>query len=271
WQVADYGFTEALGIPLVEGRGFSKDYSTDTVQAILINETFARQLGEGPYAGKVLEMEPPREVIGVMKDFHFQSLEKPIEPLSVALARPGGGFPMNYLFVRISPDEAPATMQALEASWKAIAPKAPFIASFLNENTNRLYKVEEIMGQLFITAASLAIILSCMGLFGIAVLAIGQRTKEIGIRKVLGASVASLVALLSRDFLKIVALAILVAAPLAWLAMQAWLKNYAYRIDIQWWVFVLAGALAVLIAFVTLSLQSVRAARANPVEALRSE
>ena len=271
WQVADYGFTEALGIPLVEGRGFSKDYSTDTVQAILINETFARQLGEGPYAGKVLEMEPPREVIGVMKDFHFQSLEKPIEPLSVALARPGGDFPMNYIFVRISPDEAPATMQALEASWKAIAPKAPFIASFLNENINRLYKVEEIMGQLFITAAALAIILSCMGLFGIAVLAIGQRTKEIGIRKVLGASVASLVALLSRDFLKIVALAILVAAPLAWLAMQAWLKNYAYRIDIQWWVFVLAGALAVLIAFVTLSLQSVRAARANPVEALRSE
>ena len=271
WQVADYGFTEALEIPLVEGRGFSKDHPTDTTQAILINETFARQLGEGPYVGKVLETDPRREVIGVMKDFNFQSLEKPIEPLSVALASPGGDFPMNYIFVRISPDEAPATMQALEASWKATAPQAPFMASFLNENTNRLYRVEEVMGQLFFSAAALAIILSCMGLFGIAVLAIGQRTKEIGIRKVLGASVAGIVGLLSRDFLKMAALAILVAAPLAWLAMRAWLNNYAYRIDIQWWVFLLAGAMAVLIAFFTLSLQSVRAARANPVEALRSE
>lgn len=271
WQAAGYDFTEALEIPLVEGRSFSKGHPTDTAHAILINETFAKQLGEGPYVGKALEMEPRREVIGVMKDFHFQSLEKPIEPLSVVLANPGGSFPMNYIFVRISPDEVPQTMQALEATWKAIAPQAPFEASFLNENTNRLYRVEEAMGQLFVAAAVLAIILSCMGLFGIAVLAISQRTKEIGIRKVLGASVAGIVGLLSRDFLKMVALGILVAAPLAWLAMQAWLKNYAYRIDVQWWVFLLAGALAVLIAFVTLSLQSVRAARANPVEALRSE
>ena len=270
-QVADLGFTEALEIPLVEGRSFSKEHPTDTARAILINETFARQLGEGPYIGKVLEMEPRREVIGVMKDFHFQSLERPIEPLSVLLASPGGDFPMNYIFVRISPDEVPATMAAIESTWKAVAPRAPFQASFLNENTNRLYRVEEVMGQLFISSALLAILLSCMGLFGIAVLAISQRTKEIGIRKVLGASVAGIVGLLSRDFMKMVALAILVAAPLAWLAMQAWLKNYAYRIDIQWWVFLLAGALAVLIAFVTLSLQSVRAARSNPVEALRSE
>ncbi|MCB9051554.1 MAG: ABC transporter permease [Lewinellaceae bacterium] len=270
-QVADFGFTEALEIPLVEGRSFSKEHPTDTARAILINETFARQLGEGPYIGKVLEMEPRREVIGVMKDFHFQSLERPIEPLSVLLASPGGDFPMNYIFVRISPDEVPATMAAIESTWKAVAPRAPFQASFLNENTNRLYRVEEVMGQLFISSALLAILLSCMGLFGIAVLAISQRTKEIGIRKVLGASVAGIVGLLSRDFMKMVALAILVAAPLAWLAMQAWLKNYAYRIDIQWWVFLLAGALAVLIAFVTLSLQSVRAARSNPVEALRSE
>lgn len=270
-QAADFGFTEALEIPLMEGRSFSRGHLTDTARAILINETFARQLGEGPYVGKVLQMDPPREVIGVMKDFHFQSLERPIEPLSVTLARPGGDFPINYIFVRISPDEVPATMQAIENTWKALAPRAPFMASFLNENTNRMYKVEEVMGQLFIAAALLAIILSCMGLFGIAVLAIGQRTREVGIRKVLGASVAGIVGLLSRDFLRMVALAILVAAPLAWLAMRAWLKNYAYRIDIQWWVFLLAGALAVLIAFVTLSLQSVRAARANPAEALKAE
>ncbi|MCB0586635.1 MAG: ABC transporter permease, partial [Phaeodactylibacter sp.] len=270
-QVADYGFTESLEIPLVEGRGFSKDHQTDSTHAILINETFARQLGEGPYVGKVLQMDPRREVVGVMKDFHFQSLERPIEPLSVILASPGGDFPMNYFFIRISPDDVAGTMQAVESTWKDIAPKAPFQASFLNENTDRLYKVEEVMGQLFMAAALLAIILSCMGLFGIAVLAIGQRTKEIGIRKVLGASVTGIVGLLSRDFLKMVALSILVAGPLAWLAMRAWLKNYAYRIDIHWWVFLLAGALAVLIAFVTLSLQSVRAARANPVEALRSE
>ncbi|MCO6480196.1 MAG: ABC transporter permease, partial [Phaeodactylibacter sp.] len=245
-QVADFGFTEALGIPLVEGRPFSKEHPTDTARAILINETFARQLGDGPYVGKALQMDPPREIVGVMKDFHFQSLERPIEPLSILPARPGGAFPMNYIFVRISPDEAPATMAAIESTWKAIAPKAPFQASFLNENNDRLYKVEEVMGQLFMAAALLAIILSCMGLFGIAVLAIGQRTKEIGIRKVLGASVAAIVGLLSRDFLRMVALAIVVAAPLAWLAMRAWLKNYAYRIDIQWWVFLLAGALAVL-------------------------
>lgn len=272
WQPVDYGFFETLEIPILKGRTFSKEHPTDSATAIIINETFARQLEEegNSAVGTILQLNPDREVIGIAKDFHFKSLEKNIAPLSLIL---GGDqdFRYSYIFVRITNERLGETMNLLEKTWKNVNPQGTFIGSFLNENTNRLYKAEQVMGKLFTSAAVLAIILSCMGLFGIALMVIIQRTKEIGIRKVLGASAGSIITLISKDFIKIVAFSIFVAAPLAWWGMNFWLSNYAYSIKIQWWVFLLAGSLAIVIAFFTLSLQTVRAARANPVDALRSE
>jgi putative ABC transport system permease protein len=162
-------------------------------------------------------------------------------------------------------------MALLKKEWEAVVPNAEFKGSFLDENTNRQYRSEEKLSKLFISAAVLAIVLSCMGLFAIAVMVMAQRTKEIGVRKVLGASVASIVALLSKDFLKLVLVGIVIASPLAWYTMNEWLKEYAYKIDIEWWVFALAGLLAVGIAFLTVSFQSIKAALRNPVRSLRSE
>jgi ABC-type lipoprotein release transport system permease subunit len=271
-QIATTGFLETLEIPLSEGRTFTNEISSDTADAVLINERFAQQLGgEGPYVGKVLQMDPARKIVGVVKNFHFQSLENPIEPMVIIPSRAGGDFPLNYLFIRIRPDQLTQTMKTIETVWKDIHPKATFQASFLNENTNRLYLTEKTMGQLFMSASVLAIILSCMGLFGIAILSIAQRTKEISIRKVLGASVSSIVKLLSIDFLRIVAIAILLATPLAWWVMHNWLGNYANRIDISWSTFLLAGFMAIAIAFLTLGFHSVKAATANPANTLRSE
>jgi len=159
----------------------------------------------------------------------------------------------------------------LEKAWKDVNPKTPFLASFLDENTNRSYTKEKRLSGIFMSGAVLAILISCMGLFAIAMLAILQRTKEIGIRKVLGASVPHIVGLVSRDFLLLVVIAIVIASPIAWYLMHNWLQSFAYRIDIAWWVFIIAGLAAVLIAFVTLSLQSVKAALKNPVTSLRSE
>lgn len=270
WISVDFDFFNTLEIPIVEGRAFSREHPTDTAEAIIINETFAKQLGEGPYEGMTLNLEPERKIIGVAKDFHFASLESPIEPLSMVVSK-GKDFRLGYVFVRTSGEDLKADMKLLENTWKSVAPQMAFLASFLDENNARQYQAEAAMGKIFLFASSLAILLSCIGLFGIALLTIGQRTKEIGIRKVLGASVGNIVRLTSRDFLRLVLIAFVIAAPLSWMLMNRWLETYAFHVGIQWWVFVLAGVLAVLIAFATLSFQSVRAALANPVKALRSE
>src|SRR5919199_3038248 len=160
-------------------------------------------------------------------------------------------------------------METLKKEWRQIAPKSEFIGSFMNENTDRWYRREEKMAQMLSIAAGVAIALSCMGLFAIALLTIQQRTKEIGVRKVLGASVFSIVGLLSKDFLKLVVIAILIASPIAWYAMSQWLKDFAYRIDMEWWVFAIAGLLAISIALFTVSFQSIKAAFTNPIKSLR--
>jgi len=268
WIPVDYDYLETLEIPLVEGRSFDRERASDSTAAIIVNETFARQIGEGSVLGAVLETEPRREIIGVVKDFHFLSLEEAMEPLSLVIAR---DFPLYYVLVRIAPDQVPSTLALLERTWKELYPQSEYLGSFLDENNERLYQAEQAMGRIFTSASLLTIVLSCMGLFGIAMLVIAQRTKEIGIRKVLGASVGQIVGLVSADFLKIIPVAIVLATPLAWWAMRAWLDGYAYRVDIRWWVFPAAGLLALLVAFGTLSWQSVRAARSNPVEALRDE
>lgn len=271
WNPVDYDYFETLEIPLLEGRSFSKEHPTDSVKAIVINETFAKQLGEGPYVGKVIDVTPEgMEIIGVVKDFNFKSLHRAIAPMTMSLGK-NSDFGYNYFFVRVEGGDLGERLTLLEQTWKRINPGATFQASFLDENTERLYRSEQTLGNIFMVASGIAIFLSCIGLFGVALLVVNQRNKEIGIRKVLGASLAHIIQIMSRDFIIISIISILIAAPLANIAMQQWLQNYAYAIEIQWWVFGLAGAAALLIGFFTMSIHTVRAGLANPVKALKDE
>lgn len=271
WNPVDYDYFKTMQIPLIEGRGFSKEHPTDTSRAIVINETFAKQLGEGPHVGKVLEVTPEgMEIIGVVKDFHFKSLRETIAPMTMNLGL-DGDFGYNYFFVRVKGGDLGARLSLLEDTWKRINPNATFQASFLDENTARMYRSEQTLGGIFMIASGIAILLSCMGLFGVALLVVNQRNKEIGIRKVLGASLGHIVHIMSRDFVIIALIAIVIAAPLAHLAMRQWLQNYAYAIEVQWWIFLVGGLLAALIGFLTMSIHTIRAGLANPIQALKDE
>ena len=203
-----------------------------------------------------------------MPDFHLYALHEKVKPITMHMLQ---NRDVGYLLVRVTPQSGIAVMETLKREWRQIAPKSEFQGSFLDENTDRWYRKEEKLSQIYSLAAGIAIVLSCMGLFAIALLTIEQRTKEIGVRKVLGASVFSIVTLLSTDFLKLVVVAIVIASPVAWYAMHRWLEGFAYKIDVEWWVFALTGLLAVSIALLTVSYQSVKAALMNPVKSLRSE
>ncbi|RCR71406.1 ABC transporter permease [Larkinella punicea] len=271
WQPVDYDYLKTLDIKLQAGRDFSRQYATDTTTSVIINETMAKELGEKNPVGTLLNVsdgEPPLVVIGVVKDYHHESLKKTVQPNTLLMSH---DWPIGYILVKIAPDNVPATMAVLKKAWEEVAPKSEFEGSFLDENTDRQYQSEEQMAKLFITAAGVAIVLSCMGLFAIAVMIMAQRIKEIGVRKVLGASVGSIVILLSKDFLKLVLIGIVIASPLAWWLMSQWLKEYAFKIELAWWMFAVAGLLAILIAFATVSFQSIKAALTNPVSSLRSE
>lgn len=272
WVRADTDYLKTLGIKLLQGRDFDQTYGSDAGQAVLISQSMARQMGEKNPVGKFILPDSARgkfQVVGVIADFNLYSLHQKAQP--IALHMNPGSAPVRYLLVRVKPNNLPGSMETVKTAWKAIAPKQEFLGSFLDENTNRWYQREARLSHLFTTAAGIAIFLSCMGLFAIAVLRIEQRTKEIGVRKVLGASVFSIVSLLNQDFLKLVLIAVVVASPLAWWAMSGWLANFAYRTPISWWVFALAMLLAVGIAFLTVSFQSIKAALMNPVKSLRSE
>lgn len=230
----------------------------------------AKQLGEKDVIGAMLPISEKTkyQVIGVVKDFHFKSLHREIAPLTMTIRR---DWPLEYIFVRVQPAALATSLETVQKAWKEVDPRSLFEASFLDENTDRQYQKETKLSKIFMSGALLTILISCMGLFAIVLLVIVQRTREIGIRKVLGASVPHIVGLVSKDFLKLVILAILIATPIAWYGMKTWLQDFAYRIQIQWWVFVLAGVVALLIAFITLSFQSIRAALKNPVKSLRTD
>jgi putative ABC transport system permease protein len=268
WLRVDYDMLKTLDIPLLSGRDFSRQYGMDTA-GVLINEQMAKQMGDKQPVGQFLDLDGTKlQVVGVVKDFHFKSLHREIAPLTMSIRL---DWPISYIFVRLQPGNLPASVAMLEKAWSAINPKGTWDGSFLDENTDRQYKKETRLSKIFMSGAALAILISCMGLFAIVLLVIVQRTKEIGIRKVLGAGVPHIVALVSKDFLKLVLLAIVIAAPIAWYTMSKWLENYPYRITIAWWVFVVAGLAAILIAFITLSFQTIKAALSNPVKSLRSE
>jgi putative ABC transport system permease protein len=202
-----------------------------------------------------------------VEDFHFESLHHEVKPILFFLAR----WEPLYFAVRLHFGNLAEGITAIQKLWKEFVPNTPLEYSFLDQDYQKLYESEQRVKRVFMTFSALAILIACLGLFGLASFTAKQRTKEIGVRKVLGATIASIIALLSQDFVKLVAIAFLIATPLGYFAMQRWLQNFAYRIDIGWWIFALAGGLALLIALLTVSAQAIKAALANPVEALRYE
>jgi ABC-type antimicrobial peptide transport system permease subunit len=271
WLEVDYDYVKTLGLTLLAGRDFSPQYGTDSM-GLVINEKMARQLGGVDAAlGALLPVNDslhPMQVIGIVKDFNFRSLHENIEPLSMYM-QPNPA--VSYIFVKVPPGNLAASMELVTGRWKEAFPGKETDPSFLDENTDRQYQKEKRFSSIFISAAVLAIVISCMGLFAISVLVMTQRTREIGVRKVLGASVTSIVALLSKDFVKLVLLSAIIASPIAWYIMEQWLQHYAYRIHIHIGIFVGAAAIAVLVAVITVSVQSIRAALMNPVKSIRTE
>jgi len=271
WLRVDYDYLKTLDIRMLQGRDFSRAFASDS-NAILINEKMAATLGEKDAVNKDMPIghDGPRpHIIGVVKDFHFKSLHREIAPLTMTINPEWGG--LGYIFVKVSPANLPGSMAAVEKVWKKINPKAEADISFLNENTDKQYRKETRLSKIFISGALLAIIISCMGLFAIVVLVMGQRTREIGIRKVLGASVADIFTLVAREFLQLVLVAVIISSPVAWWLMHQWLEDFAYRIHISIWIFLFAALAALLIALFTVSFQALRAAWLNPVDNLRSE
>ncbi|MDB5130283.1 MAG: FtsX-like permease family protein [Mucilaginibacter sp.] len=272
WSV-DEKYIPTLGMKMISGRNFSKDMSTDSA-AVIINETAAKKLAMADVLNKVLyypadrygKVIKPVHIIGVVKDFNFNSLRENITPVILTYGDDWGA-----VGIKIKTANVAALIDQIKDKWKALAPGQQFDYSFMDADFDAAYRTEQRMGTIFITFTTLAIIIACLGLFGLAAYAAEQRVKEIGIRKVLGANVSKIVAMLSYDFIKLVLISIVIASPIAWWAMQKWLQDFAYRQNIQWWVFALAGIGAVVIAFVTISFQSIKAALSNPVNSLRSE
>lgn len=266
----DFDFIPQYKIKILAGRAFSKDFGTDTTQAMIVNEAAIKLFGytkpEEAIGKRFKQWGREGKIIGVMKDFHFRSLQQEIKPLTMRI-EPGA----NLVSVQVAAANLPSTIAGIENVWRQFMSQRPFSYSFLDEKFNEQYRTEERFGKLFLNFAILAIFISCLGLLGLASYSTLQRTKEIGIRKVMGASVPTIVRLLSKDFLVLVGISFLVAAPVAWFFMHRWLQDFAYKTTLSWWVFFFAGIMALIIAMVTISFQAIRAAIVNPVKSLRTE
>lgn len=272
WMI-DEDYLETMGMQLLEGRNFSNQVAADTASLIL-NESAAKFLGNHDILEKKLYRLEDEEtkrlkefrVIGIVKDFNFSSLREHVKPLAFILGSDEGA-----MTVRIQGANITQTISAIEDKWKSLVSDMPFEYSFMDADFDQLYKGERQSGNLITYFASLSILISCLGLFGLANFMAEQRTKEIGIRKVMGASVPGITALLSKDFLKLVLIAVAIAIPVAWYFTHKWLQEFAYHIDLEWWIFVVASMMALIIALMTVSVQAIKAAVQNPVSSLRSE
>ncbi|QHV95332.1 ABC transporter permease [Spirosoma endbachense] len=264
----DQDFVNVLQIGLKEGNNFSPELVNDSTDAVLVNEAMLKRLGWKNRKAGLVELDTKRiPIAGVIRDFHMRSLRNKIEPLVLVLNQDRG----DKLLVRMAPQNVPGALAYIRSIYERVNPNQPFEYTFLDQTFAQQYRADERKGKLFLGFSGMAIFIACLGLFGLATFTAEQRRKEIGVRKVLGASVSSLVVLLSRDFLKLVFIALVLGTPLAYLAMKRWLADFAYRVELDWWMFALAGLLAVGIALFTISFQSIRAALVNPVKSLRSE
>jgi putative ABC transport system permease protein len=271
----DEHYIPTLGMEMKEGRNFSKDFRTDS-SGVILNEAALKVLGfKDPFQETLYRPSfhkdgtitpAPFHIIGIVKDFNFNSLHQAIAPLIIQLSD-------NYSSAafRISTKNINSVISSIQSKWNEMAPGQPFNYTFMDDDFNNIYTAEQQTGKLFITFAVFAIFIGCLGLFGLVTYAAEQRTKEIGIRKVLGASVGGIVAMLSKDFARLVLIASIIAFPVAWWIMHNWLESFAYRTDISWWIFVAAAIVAVLIAMITVSVQAIKAAIANPIKSLRTE
>ncbi len=268
----DVDFLPAYEMKMAAGRAYSRDFPADLEQSMVINEAAAKQWGYADpkeIIGKNFEQWGRKgTVIGVVKDFNYQSLHKKVEPLALRMAP---SEMLNRLSVRIKTAQISKTISELEHTWNALEPQRPFKYSFLDQAFNEQYLKDVRFGEIFAAFGTLTIFIACLGLFGLATFSTEKRLKEIGIRKVLGASITSIVGLLSGDFIKLVLVAILIATPLGWWGMHRWLNGFAYRVDIHWWTFGMAGLAAVLIALLTVGFLALKAARMNPVKSLKAE
>jgi putative ABC transport system permease protein len=269
----DGSFLPTFKIPILSGRNFSPAFPSDSTQAAIVNESFVKEAGwsNNEAVGKFinfLEGTGKLTIIGVIREYHFASLKEKITPQLFSM---DSSSRYGEIWVRIKPDNIPKTLALLEHTYKRLVPLFPYDYQFM-ENINALnYETEAKWKQIIGIAAGLFIFISCIGLFGLVLLSIEQRTKEIGIRKVLGAVISRIVILISKDFIRLIGIAIVIAIPLAYYAVYEWLQHFPYRISIGAWIFVLAGGLALAIALITISLQAVKAAISNPVKSLRSE
>ncbi|GGM79188.1 ABC transporter permease [Dyadobacter beijingensis] len=272
WAV-DYDFVKTMQLKMASGRAFDESFPSDST-GIVINEAAAKVLGYADPIGKkifgyedaALKKRVDYTIIGVVKNFHFESLRKNIGALSLILYKSNGS-----VVFRMKGGDAPQTVGQVEALWKKMAPGQPFNYRFMDQDFDNVYRSEQRVGEIFITFATISIIIGCLGLFGLSAFTAERRTKEIGVRKVLGASVVNIVALLSKEFLKLILIAIVIGSPIAWFGMNYWLSDFAYHVDLAWWMFAVAGLLAIVIALLTVSFQSVKAALMNPVKSLKSE
>jgi len=276
--VVDPNFVETLGMQIVEGRNFSNEFTTDISAAYILNESAVKQIGfdepVGKYFGRPTEKNEQGKwdyengsVVGVIKDFHFRSFHEEIQPM-VLFMMPEW---FSYLSVRIRPENISTTIDFVEKKWHEFDPNRPFDYFFLDEIFDQMYRAEQRFGNTFVAFSVLAVVIACLGLFGLASFMAERRTKEIGIRKVLGASIINIVSQLSKDFTKWVIFANLIAWPVAFFVMNKWLQNFAYQVGLSLDTFLVAGVLALLIALLTVSFHAIRAAISNPVDALRHE
>jgi putative ABC transport system permease protein len=272
WDI-DEDYIGTMDMKMLQGRNFSKAIKTDS-SSLIINEAAAKRLGFKDPVNKELYYAIDNlaknlkvyRIVGVVKDFNFNSLRENITPVVFSLNENRGS-----LAIRVNTANTSALLTQVKAKWHSLAPNQQLDYSFMDEDFENTYRTEQRMGNLFVVFTTMAIVIACLGLFGLAAYAAEQRTKEIGIRKVLGASVSIIVGMLSKDFIKLVVISIVIASPLAWFSMQQWLNGFAYRDGIQWWTIASAGAGAMIIAFITISFQSIKAAIANPVKSLKSE
>jgi len=270
----DNDYLKTLDIELKEGRSFSKEFPSDTADAIILNETAVKQLGvPEPVLGQQIVWDESDDtviyakVVGVVKDFHFTSLKNEIKPFAFVTDNNR----QWYLTVKLNGADMQKTIQQIQSVWEKQVKSRPFQYFFLDETYGKLYKAEQNFKTIFFYITAVAIFIACLGLFGLSAFTIAQRTKEIGIRKVLGASVSGIVRMLSGDFIKLVFIAAIIALPIAWWVMHQWLLDFVYRVNIGWWVFVTAIALSLLISLATISFQAIKAAISNPVKSLRTE
>ncbi len=273
WDIDDK-YIPFLGMEMAKGRNFSKEFLTDS-NAVIINETAARLMGlDNPlnkklytyFQGGNITNQLSYNIIGVVKDFHFESLKENVGPLCFRYGKSDWA-----VAFKVSTSNIQNLIGSIEGKWKSLAPGQPFVYSFMDDWFDDMYRVEQRTGKLGLAFAVIAILIACLGLFGLATFMAEQRIKEIGVRKVLGATVGNITGMLSKDFIKLVLFAAIIAFPVAWWAMNKWLQDFAYRVDIGWWVFAVAGIVVLLVALLTVSSQAIKAGLVNPVKSLRTE